>query len=507
MKNNTFFLCLLVAMVLANCSPKVGDQVQKKAEEKAATVMVGKEDFRKQVPSAGPPPKIQIGSSEQFELDNGLKVILVENHKLPRVSYRLFVNTPDIMQNEKAGYIDMAGELLNKGTANRKKAEIDEAIDFMGASLNTTASGIFASSLTKHTENLLEIMSDVLLNPSFPESEFAKAKKQTLSNLAQSKEDPSEVSRSVSNVLRYGKNHPYGEIMTEATIENITREDCKDYYETFFKPNISYLVVVGDVDMAKAKPMIEKYFSSWKSSNNIPKVDFPTPQAPENTTVDFINKTGAVQSVISVTYPVELKPGHPDVIKSRVMNTMLGGFFQSRLNQNLRETNAYTYGAGSRLSSDEKVGSFRAGASVRNEVTDSSIMELVNELNRIRDEQIDQADLDMVKNVIAGSFARSLEQPETVANFALNTARYGLPADYYTTYLQKLDQVSLNDVQMMAQKYIRPANAHIVVVGNKDEVAEKLGKFTASGKVDFYDPYGNEITSEIPIPDGVTAKY
>ncbi|MEM8907997.1 MAG: pitrilysin family protein, partial [Bacteroidota bacterium] len=491
MKNNILFYCLL-ALLLGNCSPKVADTAQQSAEKKAnevAEVMVGKEDFRKNVPAAGPPPKIQIGSYNEFQLDNGLKVIVVENHKLPRISYQLFVNTPDIMQNDKTGYIDMAGELLSKGTDSRTKAEIDEAIDFMGASLSTSSSGVFASSLTKHTSKLLEIMSDVLLQPSFPESEFAKIKKQTLSNLAQSKDDPNTIASNVGSVLRYGKNHPYGEITTEASLENITREDCKQYYETFFKPNISYLIVVGDVTMDKVKPMIEKHFASWKASRNIPSTEFTAPSMPAATSVDFVNKSGAVQSVISITYPVDLKPGHPDVIKSRVMNTMLGGFFQSRLNQNLRETNAYTYGARSRLSSDKLVGSFTAGASVRNEVTDSSLVQFMYELNKIRDEQIDQADLDMVKNVIAGNFARSLERPETVARFALNTARYNLPADYYATYLEKLSQVNLQDVQAMAQKYVKPANAHVVVVGNKDDVADKLSGFASNGKVDFYDHY------------------
>lgn len=506
MKNRILFLFML-ALLLGNCTPKVTEKAKTTTDE-ISKVMVGKEDFRKQVPKAGPPPKIQIGTAEEFQLDNGLKVIVVENHRLPRVSYQLFIDAPEIMQNDKTGFIDMTYDLINKGTTNRTKAEIDEAIDFMGAQISTATRdgrGIYASSLTKHNETLLDIMSDILLNPTFPDAEFDKLKKQTLSALAQSKEDADAIASNVSSVMRYGKNHPYGEITTEASIANLSSGDCKAYYEAFFKPNISYLVVVGDITAAQVKPMLEKRLGAWKASQNIPKTSFDLPAMPTARTLDFVNKPGAVQSVINITYPIELKPGHPDVIKSRVMNTLLGGFFQSRLNQNLRETHAYTYGARSRLANDKMVGSFSATASVRNEVTDSSLIQFMHELNSIRNEMISQADLDMVKNVLAGRFGRSLEQPETVARFALNTARYNLPADYYVTYLEKLSTVNLADVQAMAKKYIQPDKAHVIVVGNQDEVVETLGSFATSGKVDFYDHFGNPVAND-KIPDGVTAQ-
>ena len=460
------------------------------------------ESFRSMVPEPGPAPKIQIGDSDQFELANGLKVIVVENHKLPRVSYQLFVDAPDLTEKEFAGAIDMAGQMLSKGTSTKTKAQIDEEIDFMGASMSTSASGLRGASLTKHTEGLLAIMSDVLLNPSFPEDEFEKMKKQSLSGLASAKDDPDAIASNVASVLRYGKDHPYGEIVTEETVANITLDKCKDYYNNYFQPNISYLVIVGDISKEKVKPMIEQYFGKWEKGNVISAPTYNKPKAPEKTSVDFVNKSGAVQSVIAVTYPIDLQPGHPDVIKSRVLNTVLGGFFQSRLMQNLRETHAYTYGSRSQLVNDKTIGYFTAGASVRNEVTDSSVVQILHELNAIRNTPIPKSDLDMVKNVITGSFARSLSNPETVARFALNTARYNLPADYYATYLETLAKVTEADVQAMAKKYIRPDNAHIVVVGSKDDVAEKLENF---GPVNYFDNYGNEI-KDLAIPKGVTAQ-
>ena len=197
--------------------------------------------------------------------------------------------------------------------------------------------------------------------------------------------------------------------------------------------------------------------------------------------------------MINITQAVDMKPGADDVIPSRVMNTILGSGFSGRLFQNLREDKAYTYGAYSSLGSDELVGRFGASASVRNEVTDSAIVQFMIELNKMRDTDVTDEELTLAKNYIAGSFARSLESPQTVAGFALSTARYDLPEDYYSTYLKKLEAVDVAAVRAMANKYIQPENAHIIVVGNKDEVAEKLGQFAASGEVLFFDIYGKEM--------------
>ena len=502
--NKNIIYSLAMVFTIVSCTPKAGDIVQNKNDVNT-TVVQQPETFRQKAPESGPPPKVQIGSYEQFQLSNGLKIIVVENHKLPRVSFQLYVDAPERLEDEKTGYADMAGDLLNKGTVSRTKSAIDEEIDFMGANLTTSSSGIFASSLTKHSENLMVILSDVLLNPTFPDSEFKKIKTQTLSALAQSKDDPNQIAANVADVLRYGKDHPYGEVVTEKTIENISLEDCKKYYQDYFKPNLSYLVVVGDITPPNAMMLAERYLGEWKSAKELEKVDWTIPEGPSKTVVDFVHKPGAVQSVINITYPIYLPPGHEDIIKAGVMNTMLGGFFQSRLMQNLRETHAYTYGARSRIDNDKLVGFFNAGASVRNEVTDSSIVEFLAELNAIRAQPIGKDDLDMVKNVIAGNFSRSLERPETIARFALNTARYKLPADYYASYLKKLDAVTTNDVMEMAKKYVRPDKAHIIVVGNKDEVAEKLDVFSHDGKLKYYDHYGNKIVpSESKIPEGVT---
>ncbi len=462
-------------------------------------------DVRKQAPKPGTPPKIQIGKAATKKLKNGLTVIVVENHKLPQVSFRVFVDFDPVLEKEAAGYADMAGELLSKGTTRRTKEQLDEEVDFIGATLSSDANGVSGSCLSKHTDKLLELLSDVLLNPSFPAQELEKAKRRAESGLAAAKNDPNAIATNVASVLRYGKNHPYGENMTEETLAKINLDLIQRYYKTYFKPNIAYLVIVGDIKQADAFAKAEKYFGKW-APGKVPKHTYPLPQSPEKTRVAFVDKVGAVQSVINLTYPVELPPNHPDVIPARLMNTLLGGYFNSRVNANLREKHGYTYGARTSLQPDRLVGSFSATASVRNEVTDSAIAQLLLELERLCKEPIPEDELQLVKNVLTGQFAQSLEQPGTVAQFALNIARYRLPANYYENYLTHLQNTTPATVQAMACKYVRPDRAHLLVVGNKEEVADKLRRFSADGQVDFYDPYGTPIKAPTPATADVSAE-
>lgn len=510
MQKRSYILLLMVAFIFAQCSKKTADQVMTTTEEVVQEVKEVKDPalaWRSAAPSPAPAKPIQLGEYKAFTLDNGLEVIVVENHKLPRVSYQLTLNNKPLIEGDQAGYVSMAGDMMATGTKTKSKAEIDEAIDFIGANMNTSATGMFASSLKKHGDKLLEIVSDVLYNPSFPQEEFEKLKKQTLSGLESNKTDPNSMAANVVAAVNYGKGHPYGEVVTDKSVQNISLGKCKEYYNTYFKPNNAYLIIVGDIDEAEAKMKAEKYFGSWERGN-VPTMKYDVPKGPSETKVAIANKDGAVQSVIRITYPVQLEPGADDLVKARVMNNILGGgIFSGRLMQNLREDKAYTYGARSQLSSDDLVGNFNASASVRNAVTDSSITEFMYELRRLRDEPISADDLSLVKSSMGGSFARSLESPQTIARFALNTFRYDLPKNYYSSYLQRLDAVTIADVQEMAQKYIRPDAANIVVVGSADDIADKLVQFDADGEIDFYDSFGNKVErSEAEVPAGVDGK-
>lgn len=479
------YTLLAIIIALAACAPKV---VQETTSTKGTT---STGNFRSMPPKAGPARAVEIGNSHQFTLGNGLKVIVVENHKLPQISYNLSIDRDPILEKEKAGLLGIAGELLATGTTSRSKAEIDEAVDYIGANLSTSATGGFASSLTKHTDKVLTLFADVILKPSFPQSEFEKIKNQTLSNLQSNKDDPGAISANISNALTYGLDHPYGEITNEITVANVTLEDTKQFYKSYFKPGNAYLVIVGDITPDVAKAKAEKYFGSW-TGGKTPAHQYAFPKPVDQTAVAFVDKAGAVQSVINVAYPVPLKPGEQDEIAARVMNTILGSGFSGRLFKNLREDKAYTYGAYSRLNTDKLVGSFTATASVRNEVTDSAIHQFLYELNKLKDEPVTKSELELAKSYIAGEFARSLENPQTVANFALNTLKYGLPENYYETYLQRLQAVTVEDVTRVAKKYITPSNARIIVVGNKDDVMPKLVGFDKEdGRVQLYDIYAN----------------
>ncbi|MCW3084744.1 MAG: processing peptidase [Bacteroidetes bacterium] len=458
-------------------------------------------------PVPAPAPMIKLGDIQSFTLANGLKVFLVENHKAPTVAYSIALNIHPALEGDAAGLASITSELLTSGTKTRSKDQLDNDIDFIGATLSASPTGLYAASLKKQNIKLLDLMSDVLLNANFKQEELDKIKTQTLSGLAQEKDDPDAISKNVMAVLNFGKNHPYGENTTEESVGKITIDKCNNYYKTYFRPNVAYLAIVGDVTLAEIKPLMEKYFGAWQSAP-VPDAQFAQPAAPAKTRVAVVNKAGAVQSVINVTYPVDLKPNSDDVIKARVMNTILGAGFSSRLFMNLREKHSYTYGSYSSLNNDELAGQFSAYAKVRNAVTDSSVNEILKELNRIRTEKVPQDELDGIKNYLTGNFAISLEDPETVARFAINIERYHLPKDYYANYLKNLAAVTVDDVYAMAQKYIRPENATILVVGDKAELSKRLERFSPSKTIEFYDNYGN-VTVNVAakaIPAGVTSK-
>jgi len=495
---------LVVAIMLVQCTPKTAKIDKSPAKPGLISAPNSAVLDRTQMPKAGPAPKIQLGKYENFTLANGLEVIVVKNTKIPAVSFQLSLDNDPMMEGDKAGMVGLVGGLLRTGTKNKTKSEIDAEVDFLGATLSTNSGGMFARSLTRHKGKLLTIMKDVLTGATIPKDEFDKAVKQTMSGLASNKTDPDAMSANLVNALRYGKNHPYGEITTEETLKNVTRQDVENYYKTYFKPNNAYLVIVGDITSEEAKALSNDFFGDWKKGN-VPSNKYDNPSAPMGTQVAVVDKPGAVQSVINITYPIEYTPGNPDAIKASVMNTILGGSFSGRMNQNLREDKGYTYGARTGLRTNKLVGSFSSSASVRNAVTDSAVAQMLIELNKISAEPVSQKDLDFTKKQMSGNFALALESPQTVARYALNIKRYNLPQDYYETYLEKLNAVTIEDVQAMAKKYVRPGNAYITVVGNKDEIADKLTQFAPSGKVNFYDNYGNPVVaSAATIPAGLT---
>ncbi|MBA2499723.1 MAG: insulinase family protein [Chitinophagaceae bacterium] len=448
---------------------------------------------RSKVPEPAPAPEINVGKPATYTLANGLRVYVVQNNKLPRVSATLAIDLDGLVEGDKAGMSSMAGSLLRRGTTKMDKAALDEAIDFLGASISTSSTTANASSLTRNFPRTMELLSEVVLSPSYPAEELEKIRKQELSALQANQSDPAAISQNVVQKLAYGKDHPYGEIVTQQSLNNVTVADIRKYFNAYWKPNNAYLIFVGDITPEEAKKLAEKNFDSWKRGE-VPAEKFEDPKAPAQTIIALVDRPASVQSVITFITPVQLKPGAPEAIPSSVMNNILGGGFSGRLFANLREKHGFTYGAYSSLSPNRLVGSFTANASVRNEKTDSAIGQFLSEFNRIRKEEIPIDEVSRMKNYLSGSFARSLENPATIANFALNIARNKLPQNYYQDYLKNLSSVTPATVKQMAGKFVLPGQMYIVVVGNVKEIANGLEKY---GQVKYFDIYGNETSAPV----------
>jgi len=465
---------------------------------------------RSTAPSPGPARVPTIASYESFELKNGLKVFVVEDHKLPRISMSLILDRDPIVEGEKAGYVAIAGDLLGSGTTTRTKAQLDEEVDFMGARFSTSASSMNIGGLSKYTDDLVEIMSDVLLNPSFETEEFEKLKSQMTSGLKANADDPDAIAGNLRGATLYGLEHPYGEVMTESTVEAVTLEDCKNYFSSYFRPNIAYMVVIGDITVKDAKKKLSKALKGWKASD-VPSHDYEKTSVPSAGRVVMVDKPSAVQSVVWLGNVIDLPQGHPDIEPLRIANQILGGGMSGRLFTNLREDKAFTYGAYSSFGIDELNSTFGASAKVRNEVTDSAIVEFLMEIGRMRTESVTEEDLIAAKASLSGAFGRSLESTSSAANFALNIARYGLPSDYYNNYLARLEAVTAEDVMRVSNQYMKTDNLTISVVGKAQDVAAGLAAF---GEVEYYDAEGmpTDAPTFLFMPEGITletvfAKY
>lgn len=441
-------------------------------------------------PNAAKAPVINIKDSEVFQTSNGITVVLSENHKLPRVSFDLVMGGSPTTEGSRAGVNNIMGQLVLSGTTNRTKDVLDAEVDYMGATLNADGNSIYLSCLTKHLDKGLAIMQDVVMNSSFPESEFDRIKKQAESGLLSTKTSPDEMAGNAEKKVNF-PNHPYGDVMSEATLASITRQHVLDNFKTTFTPNGAYLVIVGDINRAQAQELAEKYFGSWKGE--APVRDEPgSGKAPKSNRVIFVNKPGAVQSVISVSFPINMKPGDPNQIPLNVLNGIMGGGgFGTRLMQNLREDKAYTYGCYSDLQVTRYGSWLSASGSFRNEVTDSAITQLLYEFGRIQEGYVTDEELALTKATMSGGFARSLESPQTIARFALNIIQNKLPADYYKNYLKRLEAVDKETLLTMAQQYF--SNGYNIVVVGNESVLEKIKQFDTDGVIEKLDAFGNPV--------------
>ena len=464
---------------------------------------------RKQ-PVAGPMPKVLVKEPKQFELKNGLKVLVVEDHKLPKVRFTLTMDNMPYAEASKKGVSDLVSAMLGNGTTTMSKDKYNEAVDFIGASVSFGSESAYASGLSRYTEKILDLMVDGAFNPLFTAEELESQKARMIETLKSDEKNVKTVSSRVNGVLTYGKNHYNGEYITKESINSITLEDVKVQYTKYFVPGKAYLIVSGDVEFKKIKKLIKKKFSSWNKAL-APELEYSDPVDVQYSQVNFIDMPNAVQSEIAIVNLMKLKLSDQDFFAAKIANQILGGGGEARLYLNLREAHGWTYGAYSRVGSGRYINSFTASTSVRNMVTDSSVVEMINEIERINKEFVTDKELNTAKAKYIGNFVMNTQKASTIANFALNKELYQLSDDFYETYIQKINAVTKEDVLRAAKKYFKKDQLRIIIVGKASEVLLPLEKTCKKiGLPIFYfDKFGEKCERpkiERKIPEGVTAK-
>jgi len=440
------------------------------------------------MPKPGPTPAINIAKPKTFQLKNGMTVMVVENNKLPRVNVSLSMDRQPYFEGDVAGVSEIMADQLGNGTTTLSKDAFNKKIDFLGANLNFSSAGASSNSLSKYFPEVLGLMADAIINPKFSADEIQKSKDRAVEGLKSSEKSADAIASRVSNALAYGKNTSRGEFETEESIKKIQLADVQNVYKKYYAPDNAYLVIVGDVKYDQVKPMVEKAFSNWKKANTKFAALEPASNVAK-TEINVVDVPSAVQSVVSVGNLNTLKMKDPSYFPATIANYILGGGGEARLFMNLREKNGFTYGAYSDMSASKYSPSFSAEASVRNEVTDKAVKEFLNEINAISTVKADE--LENAKAKLKGSFIMALEQPATIARFAVNQKVQDLPDDFYTNYLKSIDKVTSADVSNAVKTTILPNQSRIFIAGKASDISEGLEKL--GYPVKYYDAYANPV--------------
>jgi zinc protease len=433
---------------------------------------------RSKPPELGPPPRVSLPPIITRVLPNGLKLMIVEQHELPLADFVLLVGSGSTADPAgKAGVANLTAAMLREGTTTRKSLDIADQAAFLGVSLAPTSSWE-SSSLSLHTptaqlDSALALFADVALHPSFPANEFERLRKNRLTDLLQIRDQGPQIANIAFPAIIYGTAHPYGlaSIGTETSVKSLSTFDLQSYYETNFKPNNSTLIIVGDVNPEQIEQKIIARFGSWQRGT-IPQLTYGKPPKSAATTIYLIDKPGAPQSSFRIG-SVGVPRSTQDYFALTVMNTILGGSFTSRLNQNLRETRGYTYGAGSRFDMRKAAGPFMASAEIVAAKTDSALFEFIKELNGIR-QTVPPEELSRAKRYLQLQLPGNFETTQQIAAALVPVALYGLPLDYYNNYVQRIEGVTQADVARVAQQYINPGGLAIVIVGDRKSIEAGL---------------------------------
>ena len=436
-------------------------------------------------PDPGPAPASSFPNYETQETSEGLTIYVIESDRQPTITYRLMFRSGGLFDGEKSGLAEFVADMLDKGVKGKTGYELASEIDFIGASLSATASSDFiavsVSGLSKYKEKLLDILKSVVLEPAFPGDELEKLRQRTLSNLISERSEPDALIGKLRRKLVYGEG-AYGSFQTEESVASITRDDLIAFHKVHFLPNNASLAIVGSFDGPTELARVKSELGKWKPAELPPLPDLSFPEV-DGGTIHLLDREDSVQSTLRVAQQ-SVPKSNPDTPELRVVMSILGGGFSGRLFQNLREDKGFTYGAGAYSANAAKLGAIISYADVRNEVTADAVKEIFNELNRIREEPIPVAELEMHQKYLAGNYMLSLEQPLTIARLVQEIDVYGLARDYYQTYVSQLMSVTPELAAELANKYVLPENSIVAVVGKREEIAESL---QAIGRITVYD--------------------
>ncbi len=435
---------------------------------------------RSKLPELPPPAKLVLPAIEQFELSNGLKVFLMAKHEVPLVQLNLIVKTGSINDpKDKAGLANITADMMDEGAAGKNSLELADAIDYLGAKINTNSdqhfTGIYLHTPLSMFDEALKLFADISLKPDFPQNELERKKKERLTTIMQWFDQPNAIASISFSQLLYGKDNTYGRpgIGYEQSIKSFTTDDLKNYYQKYFKANNAFFIAVGDIKKEALKTKLENYFGKWEK-DKIPANEIDKTEQIKATNICLIDKPGSAQSVIYIGR-IGAARDTKDYYAISIMNTILGGSFSSRLNQNLRETHGYTYGAGSRFLMRLFPGPFIASSQVQTEVTDKALQEFFNEFKRIN-EPIPVEDMTRGKNYLALGYSDNFQTVSDISGQIEDMIRYNLPENYFNEYVEKILNVPADEVNNSAKKYINSEQMLVVIVGDKAKIEDGIKK-------------------------------
>ena len=437
-------------------------------------------DFRATAPQPGPPRPYKFPHVTRTTLANGLRVLIAENHNAPIVAARTLVRSgADHDEAKNAGLASLVADLLEEGAGSRDAIRLAEDIGLLGGSLGTGADwdATYASVdvLARNAEPCVSILSDVSLRATLPRDGFDRVRSERLTEILQQRDEPSAIAGKRFSALLYGEGAYGNSVVGNAeSVARITLDDVKRFYQQHFVPNNSSVVVAGDISSKQAEAIVESAFGSWKRGAEPPR---PTvePRPIESSRIYIIDRPQAVQSEIRIGH-IGVPRSCEDYFSLSVMNALLGGVFNSRINLNLREKHGYTYGARSAFAFRRQAGPFVVAAPVRNEVTRESVEEVLAELRRIRTGDVETRELDDTKNYLMGVFPATVQSSSDIASRLVDMELYGLPEDYFDRYRENIAAVGRDEIERVAKKYIDPDRALIVIVGSVKQIREPLGQ-------------------------------